>query len=388
MPDTFCVVTAVAEPRPDGERITKAVIEFNGKVPDVEGITVKDRTIVKREVCGNTVTLTLCENDKAAFVFPEPPHPAGGPKGHKPGDGEKPKNRPAMPPRVLLPVEVTVSIPGIDGEIVSTKVSEPVIENFSQGTYKDLLYNLFVPEKLEEGNKYPLVMFIPDASVNGDDARMALVQGIGATVWADPEWQKDNPCYVLAVQIPKKIHLTNDEYTCAPEISDVKELLDKIIAENSVDTSRVYATGQSQGCMASCYLNIKYPELFAASVLVSGHWNIEKMLKLTDAKFLFGWSTGAGKENVCFNALAEGYKKEGVTVAKEHFNFREGWDVNNAKAEKLINTGAQMIYVMFDGETAFPDGGPEYHMTGHHNRGWELTYQLKPVRDWLFSHHK
>ena len=30
------------------------------------------------------------------------------------------------------------------------------------------------------------------------------------------------------------------------------------------DKNRVYTTGQSMGCMTSMYLNLKYPNLFAA----------------------------------------------------------------------------------------------------------------------------
>jgi predicted peptidase len=250
------------------------------------------------------------------------------------------------------------------------------------------MYNIFVPEHHEKGKKYPLVVFIPDASVNGNDPRMALAQGIGATVWAEDEWQKDHPCYVLAFQIPKNVHLTTDEYTCAPEINEIKELIDRVINDYDVDPNRVYTTGQSQGCMASCCLNIAYPDLFAASVLVAAHWDVEKMLAQKDAKFFFGYSTGALRENVCFGALAEGYPAEGVETAVEHFNFRDGWDVNNEKCRKLVDTDATKIFAMFDGETAFPDDGIERPIMSHHNRGWELTYQLKPMREWLFNQHK
>jgi hypothetical protein len=45
----------------------------------------------------------------------------------------------------------------------------------------------------------------------------------------------------------------------------------------SIDQNRLYTTGQSAGCMASIAFNIKYPDLFAASLLVAGQWNFQAM---------------------------------------------------------------------------------------------------------------
>lgn len=414
-------VTAVGEARPDGERITKAIITFPGEPVDPEGIVVKGRTIVERIVEHNVVTLILSESDPGAQVFPRGQHrngPPGGPgmRGGSggPGMGRGPagpggpegsgmrggaggpggsggpgmrKGPFGMPARKLLPVAVTVTIPGYEGEITSTKVIEPVIEDFVQGSYKNLRYNLFTPKNKEPGKQYPLIMFIPDLSVNGDDPKMALAQGIGATVWAEPEEQAKHPCYVLAVQIPADVLLTNDDYIAAPELEDIKDLLDKVVAGNHVDRRRIYATGQSQGCMASCELNIRYPDYFAASMLISGHWDREKMIALSGKKFFFGLSSGGRGEFPCFNAITDGMEAKGVDVRRVHLNFREGWEVNNAKVARMLEGNPTVGYVIFDEETAFPDDGTGNFPGRHHSRGWELSYQLAPARDWLLEQH-
>lgn len=293
-----------------------------------------------------------------------------------------------MPPAAkLLPVQVTVNLPG-SGSFVSSKTVEPVIDDFVQGQYGPFPYNLYTPKNQEPGKKYPLVMFIPDAGPNGSDAKLALAQGIGATIWAQPEEQAKRPCYVLAVQVPKEIHLTTDEYTCAPELEIIKELLDKVVTENNVDTDRIYTTGQSQGCMASCELNIRYPDYFAASLLVAAHWNLEKMTALTQKKFFFGLSSGGLKEYPSFNAITNGLVENGVKVNRIHLNFRDGWEVNNARVAAVAPADAQVVYVIFDEETAFPDDGTVHRKMEHHNRGWELTYQLEPARAWLLAQHK
>jgi hypothetical protein len=34
---------------------------------------------------------------------------------------------------------------------------------------------------------------------------------------------------------------------------------------------------------------------------------------------------------------------------------------------------------------ALPDDGKEYPKMAHHSRGWEITYNIEAVRDWLLS---
>ena len=266
-------------------------------------------------------------------------------------------------------------------------MEEPVIDQFVRGIYRPLSYDLFVPQK-KEGEKYPLLIFIPDAGANGSDPKAALAQGIGATIWATPEEQAKHPCYVLAIQIPTSIHLTYDDYHCAPELSVVEELIEKMIAENDVDTDRIYVTGQSQGCMTFCELNWKYPEKFAASMLVAAHWDVEKMSSLTKGKFFFTLSSGGLKEYPNFNAITSGLEEKGIKVNRIHLNFRDGWEVNNARVAAAAPSDAQVVYAVFDQETAFPDDGMFRTQMRHHNRGWELGYQLEAARDWLFAQHK
>ena len=381
-------VTAVAEPRPDGERVTKAIIEFSGEVPDIEKIGVVGRTAISRTVEGSTVTLDLSEDDENAFVIPRPkrgPGGSGGPGGPG-GPGGKMDAR-KLPERLRAPIQLVVSLPDTAVEVVSTAVREVVIEDFVQGKYKSMTYNLFAPKSCQAGEKYPLVLFIPDASVNGSDPLLALSQGIGGTIWADPEWQEKNPCYVLAVEVPKSVFLTNDDCEAAPEIEDIKELLDKMIEENNVDVDRIYATGQSQGCMACCELNLRYPDLFAASLLVSGQWNLERMSTLTSKKFFIGLSEGGPKEYPFMNAWTQKLAEQGVPVSNVRLNFREGWDINNEKVRKAAE-GAQVVYAVFEEANAFPDDGMERPRMSHHSRGWELTYQLKSAREWIFRQSK
>lgn len=381
------VVTAVTEQFGEGQFITKAVIEFADEVPDINAIAVTGRTITGRRAEGKTVTLELSPEDKAAPVIPAMEHRPGGPGG--PGGPRKGPGgpRPDMPGKERRKIVLELSIPGYSGPIASTKTVQTDIGGFVQKEYRGIPYNLFVPADYDPAKKYPLVMFIPDAGANGSDPLLALSQGIGGTCWASEREQEKHPCLVLAIQVPRAIHLTYDDYHCAPELENIKEILDLVMENYSIDTDRVYTTGQSQGCMASCELNLRYPELFAASMLISGHWDLGKMSRLKDHRFLFGLSEGGLKEYPNFNAMTDDYMAQGVDVGKVRLNFRDGWSVNEAKTRRAIE-GKQMAYIIFDKETAFPDDGKARPDMMHHARGWELTYQLEAARDWLFAQHK
>ena len=125
----------------------------------------------------------------------------------------------------------------------------------------------------------PLVIFIPDASVNQNDPRLSLLHGEGATGFAYPRVQDINPSFILAFQIPPRIAFVSDDFTCAEEFDDLKKIIDDVCRENPIDVNRIYILGGSQGCMSACELNCRYPDFFAASVLAGGQWDSEKMGK-------------------------------------------------------------------------------------------------------------
>jgi len=76
-----------------------------------------------------------------------------------------------------------------------------------------------------------------------------------------------------------------------------------------------------------------------------------------------------------------------VKVARIRLNYRDGWEINDAKVREGIGD-AQVVYIIFDEATAFPDDGKERVKILHHQRGWELTYCLESARDWIFAQSK
>ncbi len=396
-------VTAVAQVFPDGQKITAAIVEFDRDIANEKLspalFSVKDRTVTKiyanaeptraaQGKNGKYVIIELSLEDAEAQVLPKPI-----PRPRIPGE-----QFPKIPLRVRKPLTLSVKqlgdIAAVDGtllpacgdEIVSTKASQPIVEDFQQYEHKGIPYNLFVPKDYDGKKLYPLVLFIADLSANSDDPLLPLVQGIGGVVWATPEEQAKHPCFVLVPQIPHGVFLTRDDFTVSPELEIIKELVDDVVNRYNIDKNRIYTTGQSQGCMASCELNVRYPDYFAASLLVSGQWNPETMAaKLTKKNLFIALSEGGLREFPGMNAVTAALEAAGAKVARAYLNARKSKEELNADVRKLIATGANILYAIYDAKTVLPDDGKEHPQINHHSRGWEITYDIEAVRDWLFS---
>jgi predicted peptidase len=405
-------VTALAEVFPDGQKITAAIVEFDRDIDNKRLSTalfsVKDRTVIKiyanaeparaeQGKNGKFVIIELSQEDEDSWVLSRPAPPPGG----QPDPGGPRGHAPRIPLRVRKPLMLSVrqlgDLTAADGtiflagenEIESDMASQPVVDDFRQEEYRGLRYNLFIPKDYDERKQYPLVMFVADASANSDDPLVPLVQGIGGVIWATPGEQAKHPGFVLVPQFPHGVPLTRDDFTVSSELETTKELLDEIMSRYSIDKNRVYTTGQSQGCMASCELNVRYPDFFAASLLVSGQWNPETMAAtLTRSHLFIALSEGGPREFPGMNAVTAAMEAAGARVARAYLNARKNTAELNADVKELIATGANVLYAIYDEKTVLPDDGKEYPQIAHHFRGWQLTYEIEAIRDWLFSQAK
>lgn len=72
----------------------------------------------------------------------------------------------------------------------NTEVKNRTVDDFQQKIFRDpdtgeyLMYNLYIPEDYSTQKEYPLILFMADASADGDDVMITLRQGNGAVVWA------------------------------------------------------------------------------------------------------------------------------------------------------------------------------------------------------------
>ena len=74
--------------------------------------------------------------------------------------------------------------------ITANVKTKSILDSFQTFYYEDeevpavMPYNLCLPKDYDASQKYPMVVFIGDASANTDDSLGALYQGNGGTIWA------------------------------------------------------------------------------------------------------------------------------------------------------------------------------------------------------------
>lgn len=407
MSDHIKNIICITDNFPDGQHITGAKIVYDTPI-DVNRITpaafrVKDRRIAGCACDEYSVTLDLDPYDTAAYLIGSPSN--DDPPKHmitppKPGEKGKEQGPPMnIPPAVRNPVKVTVMqkvpVAAADGSMIeafdytdSDCSIEPVVKDFIQAEYKGIPYNLFIPKEYDGTNEFPLVMFIHDAGPCGPDPLITLSQGSGAISFASPEWQKEHPCFVLAPQIDRTIRLTGPNSTTAPELETIKEMVDDVAERYHVDKKRIYATGQSMGCMSSCELNIRYPDYFAASLLVAGQWSPEKMAaNCTKCRFWILVSEHDARAFPGMNAVTAALEEKGVRIGHYWWDAKKSDEELTGLVHEAMKDDVDMRYTVFYGSSVVP-ANIWPHPGSNHTSTWNRVYPIKGVREWLFSNVK
>ena len=268
---------------------------------------------------------------------------------------------------------------------------DETVPNFKQAIFIDekndtLQYNLFTPQNIKEGEKYPIVLFMADASTPGPNPLTPLTQGYGGLVWAAPEFQEEHPCFVL---VPQYSYVTVDnEWQTMPEVDQTIKLLKKVVADNPVDTDRIYTTGQSMGGMMSLYFNIKYPDLFAASLFVSCQWDVEKMKEFKEKKFIYITAGGDHTATGGADKLKALLKKENAPFETASWSARLPETEQDSLAANLLSKKCDRYFITFDGDTDLPEGITNPGPGMVHMASFNYAYKLKPVTEWLLQQHK
>ena len=300
-----------------------------------------------------------------------------------------------VPKRLLGPVRtdsdgIAESDSGTDfgGRTDLLSVLTENAEKFEQLTFEDpetgasLEYNLYIPEGYSEENQYPLLMFIPDATAPGKTSGEIVEQYFGADIWVTDEEQAKHPSFVLVPNFSEVV--VNDEASVSDQVETAVRLIDALTEEYSIDTNRLYTTGQSMGCMTSLYLNSKYPALFAASLFVSGQWDISVLEPLEGASFFYITAAGdekasGGQDQVMWAMFDVG----GIGYSYGQWSAQDSEDDQSAAAEELIAQGHDANFIRFELGSVLKDGNTMEHMAS-----FNYAYRIPAVRDWLFEQRK
>ena len=277
------------------------------------------------------------------------------------------------------------------------KVSNEVKDKYKEFTYTDdetglsIDYGLFIPESYGKSNKvYPLIMFVGDATTTENTITQILENCIGSVIWATAEEQKKHECLVLVPTFNEKlIDDSNGNSTISNYMDAIVRMIEKITNDYDIHKDKIYATGQSMGCMTSLYLTANNPDLFAATLLVDGQWDINEIQGIKDRKFIY--------------FAAEGDKKalEGQTNVKNYLKennveYAEVYDVDakdsaenlNKIADELFSKGLDKNFITWKLNSTYTNGESNGSMAGEHMTSFYYGYNIERVRDWLFEQSK
>lgn len=150
-------------------------------------------------------------------------------------------------------------------------------------------YQLLKPEKLESGQKYPLVVFLHGAGERGTDNRLQL-KYLPESMAKRP-FREQFPCFLLApqcrageqwVDVPwgdKKSTPMAEEPT--EQMAAVIQMIESTLRDEPIDRTRIYLTGLSMGGYGAWELAARKPQLFAALAPVCGGGDEQQAERLT-----------------------------------------------------------------------------------------------------------
>lgn len=390
--DHIKAVTAVTEVFGRSQRCTAAIIEYDQAIQN-EALTnthwsVAGRTITRtyanqspnkteKGSDGSFIILELDLNDTDAIIY--------APNIETPATVMVSQIKPLQTQtgKTYAPTNLTV---------INTKQVNLIVDDFQQFRYQDpatgliLNYNLYIPKNYDKTKSYPLVLFMHDAGVTGTNPLRTLEQGLGAVSFASPHDQSENPAFVLAPQYPVAIANDASQTSDYPDVTIA--LIQDLMKHYSIDSKRLYTTGQSGGCMASIALNIKYPDFFAASLLVAGQWDPQKVAPLAKNKIWIIVSQDDDKAYPGMNAITDTLEKNGAKITRAIWDGQLDASGFHNATQKILSEGpdSNIYYVALRAGTVIPKG--EDSRGGGHVWTWPIAYNIADIRSWLLQQSK
>ncbi|MBB3228635.1 putative peptidase [Luteibacter sp. Sphag1AF] len=389
--------TAITQVSGDGVRLSAVAIEYGAPIQSAllsrDDFRVEGRTVTGVYTATSTNPGSRADVGRYVIVTLSPDDPDALLAQHKPGSSKSVPGKAGHIPSyntTYAAAKATIAEANEGISITTSQVRNLIVEDFLQREFRDpktgrsLRYNLFVPKGYDAKKSWPLVLFMHDAGATSNVTRTTLFQGLGAIAWASPEDQAKRPCFVLAPQFDEII--ADDDSDTSSALDSTIDLITALTHEYSIDSKRLYVTGQSGGCMMSIAMDIKYPGFFAASFLVAGQWDPAQVKPLATQKLWIVVSEDDDKAFPGQNAIVDVLTAEGARVSRATWDgtwtapqFRAAFDQIDA-AHSPIN------YVTFAKGTVTARGQSGIGTSGHRNT-WRIAYTIEPIREWLFRQH-
>jgi len=237
------------------------------------------------------------------------------------------------------------------------------------------------PDFFDPQLRYPLVLALHGAGERGTDNESHIAVHRMATAWADSANQKRFPCYVVAPQCPEENRWVDadwstgtyrmDEVPISNEMTAVDKLLDALIAEFPIDTSRLYITGLSMGGLGTWDMICRFPDRFAAAVPMSGMGDSSSVDRIAHLPI---WVFHGEKDSTVpvrgSRFMIQALENAGRHTIYTHCQFGDCSGMSETQIDSAIGAGASLLY------TEYPN---KAHVI------WAESYDMPQLLPWVFS---
>lgn len=132
------------------------------------------------------------------------------------------------------------------------------------------------------------------------------------------------------------------------------------------------------------YFNVKYPDLFAASIFVDCHWDTSTFDALVKHKFIYFIAGNEGKAYACIEPLENAARKEEIQYTFAEWSAKLSEMQQSQLAATMLEKGAPINIFEFEPKSVLPaDSKGSEHMYS-----FDYAYKIQSVRDWLFKQKK
>ena len=264
-----------------------------------------------------------------------------------------------------------------------------VVPKYQLLTFEDaetgtsLQYYLYVPENYDENSSYPLLQFIPDSSAVGRDTSYFLTQGWGGLIWATDAEQAKHPSFVVVPIFTETV--VDDNFNHSAQIDVAVRLIQSLCETYSIDTDRLYTTGQSMGGMTSFHLSVAYPDFFAAYLFVGSQWDTSLLNTLENENFFYIVSAGDPKASAGQSDLLALFDSDSAAYSNEEWSAQDDAETQNTAVSAMLSEGNCANFVTFSLGTTLAEGQTSGRGAGEHMTSFDYAYKLEAVRDWLYA---